>query len=618
MPRIYKQKRNGRRRCTYDPDVLCNAIRDVKEHGLSIRQSAKKNGVDKSKLSRAIRRVQARPSGGQTSLSPEMENVLVNKFVTCSTWGYPLDTLDIRLFVKWHLDSSGLTVNRFNGNMPGPDWAESFLKRHAHRLSNRFTSNIKRARAEISARVIHEYFDNIEDTLKDIPAGNIFNYDETNFSDSLGKKKCVVKRGCKYPDRVMNSSKTSFSVMFCGSAAGRLLPLYVVYKATNIWQSWCEGGPSGCRFNRTSSGWIDKVTFEDWFCSIFLREVRNVPGVKVLIGDNLSAHLSVRVLDLCQRHNIRFVFLPSCATHLLQPLDVSYFAPLKRVWRRILTNWKNGAGRNLPTIPKDHLPNLISLVLAELHEESRGNHNLIAGFRKCGLQPIDREVVLRSLPPEARERDSIETAIGDSLVEFLRNMRFRPDRTTRRRRRKLNVPPGRSVSIDDLESSQESLSIAGIVSNDSSSGSDFSSSDSESTIESESNSEHIGDRNSEQDEMDCSDSRPDQFAGVTKLDFSQYRIGDYILVKVETVDGLRAKHFISRVEEFDIENDEVEVTFLRKYRDEKQCFVLTQQPMGKPELAAVGKENIVGKIDEPIILRRGVLKFCHIDSDEWK
>ena len=230
------KERYGRRRCTYDPDVLCNAIRDVKEHGLSIRQSAKKNGVDKSKFSRAIRRVQARPSDGQTSLAPEMEDVLVNKFVTCSTWAYPLDTLDIRLFVEWHLDSSGLKVNRFKGNMPGPDWANLFLKRHAQRHSNRFTANIKRARTEISARIIHEYFDNIEDTLKDIPVENIFNYDETNFSDSPGKKRCVVKRGCKYPDRVMNNYKTSFSVMFCGSAAGRLLPLYFIYKSTNIWQ----------------------------------------------------------------------------------------------------------------------------------------------------------------------------------------------------------------------------------------------------------------------------------------------------------------------------------------------------------------------------------------------
>ena len=202
-----------------------------------------------------------------------------------------LDTLDIRLFIKRDLDSNGLNVRRLRENMPGPDWAESFLKRNSHRLSNRFTAfNIKRVRAQVSPRIVHNYFDNISETLEGIPPENIYNYDETNFSDSPGIKKCLVKRGCKYPERIMNSTKASFSVMFCGSAAGHLLPLYVVYKSQHIWSSWCEGGPQNCRFNRTNSGWIDNVTFEDWFESVFLGEVRKKTGTKVLIGDNLSAH----------------------------------------------------------------------------------------------------------------------------------------------------------------------------------------------------------------------------------------------------------------------------------------------------------------------------------------
>ena len=165
-------------------------------------------------------------SGGQTALPHDMEDIrLVDKLITCAKWGYPLDTMDIRLFLKWHLDSTGLKMYKFKGNMPGPDWAESFLKRNVHRLSIRFTANIKRARAEISARVIHKYFDNIEETLKDVPAENIYNYDGTNFSDSPGRKKCVVKRGCKYPERIMNSTKTSFSVIELneGKAKGRML-----------------------------------------------------------------------------------------------------------------------------------------------------------------------------------------------------------------------------------------------------------------------------------------------------------------------------------------------------------------------------------------------------------
>jgi hypothetical protein len=44
--------------------------------------------------------------------------------------------------------------------------------------------------------------------------------------------------------------------------------------------------------------------------------------VKVLIGDNLAAHMSPTVTCLCQENNIRFIFLPENSTHLLQPPDL--------------------------------------------------------------------------------------------------------------------------------------------------------------------------------------------------------------------------------------------------------------------------------------------------------
>ena len=104
--------------------------------------------------------------------------------------------------------------------------------------------------------------------------------------------------------------------------------------------------------------------------------------------------MSVRIFNLCETHDIKFVFLPPNSTHMLQPLDVAYFGPLKRIWRRVLTNWKYGPGRNLPTIPKNKLTSLLTLAMAELNEGDRGKRNLVSGFEKCGLYPVNRDVVL--------------------------------------------------------------------------------------------------------------------------------------------------------------------------------------------------------------------------------
>ena len=148
--------------------------------------------------------------------------------------------------------------------------------------------------------------------------------------DDPGSKKCIFTRGVKYPERIRDSSKISVSIMYCGSAAGLIIPPYGVYKSEHLWSTWCEGGPSGVRYNRSRSDWFDTCCFVDWFELHFLPEVKTLSGKKMLIGDNLSSHFHPRVLTLAQEHDIEFVCLPPNSTHFLQPLDVAFFGTLKR------------------------------------------------------------------------------------------------------------------------------------------------------------------------------------------------------------------------------------------------------------------------------------------------
>lgn len=49
-------------------------------------------------------------------------------------------------------------------------------------------------------------------------------------------------RGVKYPEKVINHSKTTISLMMCGSASGVLLPPYVIYKSEGIMNPWRQNG----------------------------------------------------------------------------------------------------------------------------------------------------------------------------------------------------------------------------------------------------------------------------------------------------------------------------------------------------------------------------------------
>lgn len=185
-------------------------------------------------------------------------------------------------------------------------------------------------------------------------------------ADDPGRKQVIVKRGCKYPERVMNHTKGSVSIMMAASADGVMLPPYVVYKATHLYNTWIKNGPNDCRYNRSGSGWFDGGIFTDWITTMVIPILDKKPGKKILIGDNLSSHLSVDMIKLCQEKDIHFVFLPSNSTHITQPLDVAFFRPMKAAWRQLLEKWKRTDGRTLSTIPKGCFPRLLKLLVDQL------------------------------------------------------------------------------------------------------------------------------------------------------------------------------------------------------------------------------------------------------------
>ncbi|KAJ8967062.1 hypothetical protein NQ314_003122 [Rhamnusium bicolor] len=75
----------------------------------------------------------------------------------------------------------------------------------------------------------------------------------------------------------------------------------------NLYDSWAIGGPVGTRYNWSKSGWFEATVFEDWFEFLLLPRLKKLEGTKVVIGDNLTSHLSVHVLDPCNKHQVKFM-----------------------------------------------------------------------------------------------------------------------------------------------------------------------------------------------------------------------------------------------------------------------------------------------------------------------
>ena len=172
----------------------------------------------------------------------------------------------------------------------------------------------------------------------------------------------------------------------------------MVSKSKHLWTTWTKGGPQNTRYNRNKSGWFDITTFADCFEFSFIPHCRTLNGRKVMIGDNLSSHFSIRLLELSEQSNIAFVCLTPNSTHVLQPSDVAFFALLKRKWRIILDTWKSNQRKRFQLLSKDAFPQLLKQLFTDVCPFHEPNENLKAGSKKCGLYPLNVQPVLQRPP----------------------------------------------------------------------------------------------------------------------------------------------------------------------------------------------------------------------------
>lgn len=218
-----------------------------------------------------------------------------------------------------------------------------------------------------------------------------------------------------------------------------------IFKGKQVWSDWLYDAPPGTKMNVSQSGWIDQHVFDDQF----LPNVMTNEEKKVLICDNLSSHISLSTLRLCEENKISICLVPN-STHLLQPLDVAYFASLKTFWRQTLFDWRQTKdGKRCVALPKAVFSQLLKKTLALCENTSR--QNLQKGFESTGMFPICRETVLKKLPNYAKDVAEVSKQVGVEFTRYLENIR-NADLNILPKPRKFLLPviPGKSVSVEEV------------------------------------------------------------------------------------------------------------------------------------------------------------------------
>jgi hypothetical protein len=279
----------------------------------------------------------------------------------------------------------------------GVNWPANFVKRVPElksRVNRRY--DYQRALNE-DPRVIRDWFRLVKNMKAKygIVDEDTYNFDEAGFQmDVIGS--CMVITGSERrqaPKSLQPGNTEWVTTIVAANAQGWSIPPFVIFKGAQQYNTWHAAIP-----DRPS--WVLSVSEKGWTSHdhglLWLKHFdsytkdRTVGSWRLLIMDGHSSHDTVEFRDYCSDHNIITLCMPPHSSHLLQPLDVGCFSPLKRAYSTEIEALVRCQVNHITK--EDFLP-----AFKAAYDKAITKENIIGSFRGAGLIPHDESAVLSKL-----------------------------------------------------------------------------------------------------------------------------------------------------------------------------------------------------------------------------
>ena len=364
--------------------------------------------------------------GRKCILGEENEEKLVKYIQLLEKSGFPITTHDIRNLAYRFAVQNGIK-HFFNTEKKeaGYDWMKLFLKRHPE-LSIRQAQGVSLTRMNgMCKNEVEDYFKILEEVLVHNDILNfprkIYNIDETGLQLNNNPSKVIATRGSKSVCSATSAERgETVTVISCINAEGNFLPPCCIFKGKNKKKEFEDGLPPGGKvFMNKKSSYINVDIFKQWLKDVFVP--RKDSGKVLLLLDGHTSHCSdPELLDFTVENDIILLCLPSHTTHWLQPLDRSFFKPLKTYWEQACSQWlRNNPRRKISRLQ-------FPLLLNSAWSKSATIQNCVSGFQACGIYPLNPSIIpdyafIGNNQPETiieNENHDTNLVINNSKVTF--------------------------------------------------------------------------------------------------------------------------------------------------------------------------------------------------------
>lgn len=149
-------------------------------------------------------------------------------------------------------------------------------------------------------------------------------------------------------------------------------------------------------YTSSENGWTTNSKGISWLENIFIPETRPQNGQwRLLIMDGHGSHTAIDFLWLCKQNKIHLLFLPAHTSHVLQPLDLGVFAPLKSRYRSEIS--KLSSLDDASPVKKQRFVTCYNLA----RKETFTPRLLRVGWKAAGIYPFEPSKGLNSSQVQA-------------------------------------------------------------------------------------------------------------------------------------------------------------------------------------------------------------------------
>jgi hypothetical protein len=284
----------------------------------------------------------------------------------------------------------------------GKCWATNFINRQPE-LKRRYsrTYDYQRAKCE-DPEVIEGWFRLIQNTIikYGIVDEDIYNFDETGFSMGIITSMMVVtaaeRRG--RPKTKQPGNREWATVIQGANSGGWTIPPFIILAGKMHIQAWYEQTtlPPDWIIAVSENGWTNDGLGQKWIQHFdqYTRS-RTKGSYRLLILDGHGSHITPLFDHFCEQNDIITLCMPAHSSHLLQPLDVSCFSPLKTSYGRQIDG--------LIRLGITHIDKVEFLnAFHSAHQQALTESNIKSGFAAAGIVPLDQSRVLSGLSIKPR------------------------------------------------------------------------------------------------------------------------------------------------------------------------------------------------------------------------